>query len=292
MNLSTRSTIFRILFFFMLLEGQTISANKKENIHIFKLGGGLITEKDKDHGVARIKVIQQIAKETAAFLKSHPTHKLIIVNGAGSFAHPIVKKYKLHKQLTPKNIHGVVETHIGAAEIAQILVNEFNKAGVKALPIHPMSFAVCENKKITRMDTDAIQIMLDHGFVPVIHGDIVMDLYLGVCILSGDQIGPFLAHALKIPTMGHASCENGVYDCNGKTITVINQNNINVFKKNIGASEHADVTGGMFKKVEELLTFDAPETSYIFNGAKKGSITAFLEGKNLGTKIVNEHPKK
>jgi len=43
----------------------------------------------------------------------------------------------------------------------------------------------------------------------------------------------------------------------------------------------------MLKKVRELLEPVAPATSYIFNATKKGNILKFLEGKTLGTAIIN-----
>ena len=256
-------------------------------IHLMKIGGSAITVKSADHGVPRLDVIEQVTKEIASFLAEHPDDRCILVIGPGSFAHGLAKKHKLHRRFNKENAHGVIETHNGVVELQKIVVDSLNKAGVNALPVHTMHCAVCTNKRISAFNTDIIKIMLEHNFVPVLSGDMATDTTLGFCILSGDQITPFLAHAFHLTCIGLASCEEGVYDSNGVVIPEIRKDTFATFQSAIGQSENTDVTGGMLGKVRELLEPDAPAVSHIFNGTKKGNILKFLEGKALGTAIIN-----
>ena len=252
-----------------------------------KIGGSAITVKSAENGVPRLDIITQVTKEIAIFLSQHPDDHCILVIGPGSFAHGLAKKHKLHLGFNKENAHGVVETHNGVVALQKIVVASLNAQGVNALPVHTMHCAVCTNKRISFFNTDMIKIMLKHNFVPVLSGDMATDTELGFCILSGDQITPFLANTLHLSSVGLASCEDGVYDSNGVVIPEISNDTFATFQSAIGQSQGIDVTGGMLGKVRELLKPGAPATSYIFNATKKGNILAFLEGKALGTAIIN-----
>lgn len=137
------------------------------------------------------------------------------------------------------------------------------------------------------MYLDNIKLMLENGFVPVLHGDVVMDLELGACVLSGDQIVPYLAKELKIARLGLGSAEEGVLDKNGKPVPEITPETFENFKHYIRGSESTDVTGGMLGKVQELLELSKTSciTSHIFNAGKENNIYRFLDGESIGTKI-------
>jgi isopentenyl phosphate kinase len=137
------------------------------------------------------------------------------------------------------------------------------------------------------MYLDNIKLMLEKGFVPVLHGDVVMDLELGACVLSGDQIVPYLAKELKITRLGLVSAEDGVLDNDGKTVPEITPKTFERFKRYIRGSESTDVTGGMLGKVQELLELSKTSciTSYIFNAGKEDNIHRFLNGESIGTRI-------
>ncbi|MCK5632248.1 isopentenyl phosphate kinase family protein [bacterium] len=255
-------------------------------IHVLKLGGGAITVKEKQFGVARYDVISMICKEIADFLSNHPNHRIIIINGCGSFAHSIANNYELHLRLDQENIQGVVEYHNGAKKLNEILVSILNYNGVRALPIHPMSCTLCSRGRISYINTNIIRLLLKDGFVPVLHGDIVADEKVGMTILSSDQITARLGNKLNACNTGYVTIEQGVYDGNGSVIPEINEHNFNEIKQYIGGSSHTDVTGGMFAKVSELLSPHAPKISYIFHGATPGNLYKFLNNEHIGTKIV------
>lgn len=253
----------------------------EEGITILKIGGSVITDKSSDDGSAKLDEIERIAAEISRF-----SGRLIVVHGAGSFGHPQAKRYALTEKFDAK---GAIITHESVKILNRFVVNSLNKAGLNSVPVHPMGNTVCENGRIVRMFIEGIRIMLENGFVPVLHGDVVMDTVLGISILSGDQIVPFLAMQLGAERIGIGSAKDGVLDNEGKTIEVITSSNFRDIEKYIGASENTDVTGGMFGKVDELLKLCEMSsiTSYIFNASKNGNVLKFLNGENIGTAIKN-----
>ena len=137
------------------------------------------------------------------------------------------------------------------------------------------------------MYLDNIKLMLKNNLVPVLHGDVVMDLELGACVLSGDQIVPYLAKELGITRLGLGSAEDGVLDKDGKPLPEITPEKFENLKRYIGGSGSTDVTGGMLGKVQELLELSKTSciTSYIFNAGKADNINRFLNGESIGTRI-------
>ncbi len=250
-----------------------------KNITILKIGGSVITDKSANDGAAKMDEIKRIATEITGF-----EGKLIIVHGAGSFGHPQVKRFGL----TGKFDHmGSIITHMSVRKLNTIVVENLNSAGVNALPVHPMGCVISEDTRIKDMFLGPIKEMLDNGFVPVLHGDMVMDTMYGSSVLSGDQIVPYLAIKMKADRIGIGSAEEGVLDDKGKVITSISTGNFNKLKEYLGESANTDVTGGMLGKVLELLKLSeqSNSTSYIFNASNAGNIRDFLKGKNIGTAI-------
>ena len=120
--------------------------------------------------------------------------------------------------------------------------------------------------------------------VPVIHGDVVMDLSRGACIVSGDQLVRYLAVALKIDRVGLATDVPGVLD-GGHVVPVITTKKAPSLQ--IGNSMNTDVTGGMKGKMYELLELaSAGIGSDIFHVSRIGD---FLAGTDHGgTKIKGD----
>ena len=255
-------------------------SNDIANITILKIGGSIITDKDADAGSAKYDEIERIAGEIC-------THhgRLIVVHGAGSFGHPHAKKYALTEKFDAK---GAIITHESVKTLNRIVVDSLKDAGVDAIGVHPMASTVSENGRITQMFLDNIHLMLDNGFVPVLHGDVVMDTKKGTSVLSGDQIVPYLAVQLGGARIGIGSAKDGVLDDKDVTIPTITQLNFKDIEKHIGGSESTDVTGGMLGKVGELLKLceTSSITSYIFNAGKSGNVSRFLGGEDIGTAIT------
>lgn len=251
------------------------------SLTILKIGGSAITEKGSISR-AREAEIERICGEIASYRKDSDS-LLIIVHGAGSFGHPQAMKYKLSEGF---DAHGAYITHNSVKVLNSKVVEALNKAGAYALPIHPLSSCLLENGNIIDFQLGSIRVMLEKGIIPVLHGDVVMDRIKGTSILSGDRIITHLAIALNASQIGAGSDVDGVFDDKDNIIKKITLFNFVDLKKNIRGSSSTDVTGGMLGKVSELLELaNKGISSRIFNASRKGGVSRFLYGEDIGTLI-------
>jgi len=251
---------------------------------ILKIGGSVITEKSSISR-SRDAEIDRISHEIAAFRKDSDS-QLILVHGAGSFGHPQAMKYRLNDGF---DAQGAYLTHVSVKLLNSRVVESLNNAGVHALPVHPMSACLLENGKLIDFQLGQIKVMLEKGIVPVLHGDVVMDRIKGASVLSGDRIIPYLALSLKASKIGAGSDVDGVLDEKETVIRKITPFNFLDLKKSIKASGSTDVTGGMLGKVSELLGLAGKGVdSRIFNASRKGVVSKFLYGEDVGTLISDK----
>jgi len=251
---------------------------------ILKIGGSVITEKSS---ISRAKEaeIDRISNEIGSFKKDSDS-QIILVHGAGSFGHPQAMKYRLSQGF---DAQGAYLTHASVKILNSKFVENLNNAGVHALPVHPLSSCLLDNGKIVDFQLGQIKVMLEKGIIPVLHGDVVMDRTKGTSILSGDRIITNLAVALNASQIGAGSDVDGVLDNKDEVIKKITQYSFVDMKKNIKGSSSTDVTGGMLGKVSELLELASfGICSRIFNASRKGMVSRFLYGEDVGTLIADK----
>lgn len=251
---------------------------------ILKIGGSVITEKGSISR-AREAEIDRISHEIAAFRSDTDSH-LILVHGAGSFGHPQAMKYRLSEGF---DAEGAYLTHASVKVLNSKVVESLNNSGAHALPVHPLSSCLLENGKLVDFQLGQIKVMLERGIIPVFHGDVVMDRTKGASVLSGDRIIPYLALSLNASKIGAGSDVDGVLDENGNVIRKITPFGFMDMKKSIKGSGSPDVTGGMLGKVSELLELAGKGvSSRIFNASRKGMVSRFLYGEDIGTLIADK----
>lgn len=250
---------------------------------ILKIGGSVITEKGSV-STARKDEIERISQEIFSF-KADVDFNLILVHGAGSFGHPQAMKWLSGVF----DARGVYLTHSSVKALNSMVLESLTNAGVHALPVHPLSSCILEDGKIIDFQTGQIKLMLGKGIVPVLHGDVVMDRTRGAAVLSGDRIVPYLASVMNASNIGAGSDVEGVLDEKGVVIKKITPLGFVDMKKNIQGAASTDVTGGMLGKVSEFLELSKKGiSSRIFNASRKGMVSKFLYGEDVGTLIADK----
>ena len=253
------------------------------NLTILKIGGSVITEKGSV-SVAKKDDIERISQEIAAF-KKEVKLPIILVHGAGSFGHP----QAIEHMSKGFNAKGAYITHTSVKSLNSMVVDSLNKAGLNALPVHPLSSCLLGNGKIVEFQTAQIKLMLERDIVPVLHGDVVMDRILGAAVLSGDRIVPYLATVTAASGIGAGSNVDGVLDKKGEVMKKITPHSFVDMKKDIMGAKDPDVTGGMLGKVSELVELSKKGiSSRVFNAAKKNIVSKFLYGEDVGTLITDK----
>nr|QEV81829.1 Isopentenyl phosphate kinase [Prunella vulgaris] len=141
--------------------------------------------------------------------------RLIVVHGAGSFGHFQASKSGVHKGGLSKPLvkSGFVATRISVTTLNLEIVRALAKDGIPSIGMSPFScgWSTCE-RNIAAADTSTVVEALDAGFVPVLHGDAVLDSSLGCTILSGDVIIHHLAEHLRPVYVVFLTDVSGVYD--------------------------------------------------------------------------------
>ncbi len=247
---------------------------------IVKLGGSVLTDKS-GYRKMRPGNISVLAKAISAAWR-RGARDMVLVHGAGSFGHALVKKHGLESGVknTAQKL-GFADTHAACSELSLALVEALIENGAPAVSVPPAIVLSLKGGRISGFDTKIVDDYLRSGYLPVLYGDMVPDSELGGYPCSGDQIVAYLGKRATLCVL--ATDKDGVLDDAGKPVPLITKKNFGEISRHFAPTPN-DVTGGMRGKVEELLGLDV--VSYVVNAAHPERIEAILAGKDaVCTKI-------
>ncbi|XP_051122096.1 isopentenyl phosphate kinase isoform X2 [Andrographis paniculata] len=145
---------------------------------------------------------------------SSDSKNFIVVHGAGSFGHFQASKSGVHKGGLSRPLvkAGFVATRISVTSLNLEIVRALAK-GIPSIGMSPFScgWSTCE-RNLSEADISTVIKALDAGFVPVLHGDAVLDRSQGCTILSGDVIIRLLAEQMCPDYVVFLTDVFGVYD--------------------------------------------------------------------------------
>ena len=262
-----------------------------EKLILIKLGGSLITDKGKDR-TSRPETIDRLAGELK---KIHNIFKgkIIVAHGAGSFAHRPAVEYQVRDGIKgPLQFKGFPIVADRAIELNRIVIKTFLDQKLPAVSFSPESCILANNFKVEEVFCDPIEQALRIGYLPVLYGDVIFDKKIGACIYSTEMVlGALAGKIAKKFKVSFVYCTDtdGVYDSEGRTISVISHENIKEVERFISDSRKVDVTGGMIHKVKESLVMAKRgfETIIINGNIPNELVQAILKGKHHGTHIRN-----
>lgn len=231
--------------------------------YVLKIGGSVLTDKKTE------KTLSKDFEEVLECLEDHGDG--VLVHGAGSYGHPQAERHGLKEG----SYRGFLEVHRAINELNTEILEKLSSTGLKPVPIHTSSISYRDPE--TRLHLEKLQGILDEGFIPVLHGDIIPHKNKGFTIISGDEIVAKIEKKYSTGKAGFCTSEKGVLDEDGKVINEINS--ISDFS-DLGM-EAEDVTGGMKGKVKQIL--EEGIEARIFG---KKDLEAFLNGEEPGT-LVN-----
>lgn len=243
---------------------------------VLKIGGSILTDKTRD-AAARPEEIRRVAEEIA----SSP-EDLVLVHGAGSFGHIPARRYGLPESFSPE---GLLLTHKSVARLNDLVVEALGRAGASPMPVHPLSCTLLKDGRIEALAVEPLREMVRDGLLPVLHGDVAMDVSRKAGIVSGDQLVPYIARALGSDVVAVGTDVDGVL-LSGSPLAEMTRADLSSLAGVLGGSAGVDVTGGMKGKLLELLDLaDDGIGSVIFNASKEGNISRVLTGETLGTRV-------
>lgn len=257
-------------------------------LQFLKLGGSLITEKDRPSTVRR-DTLARLATEIKIAVSKNPSGQLVIGHGSGSFGH-----YAGNKHGTRNGVHtksqwdGFVEVYKEARRLNQYVLDALLSASLPVIGFPPSGSVMADHGLIQSWDIQAMESALSAGLIPVTNGDVIFDTGLGGTILSTEELFSYLANRLHPKRILLAGIEPGVWSdypaCN-QLLKEITPQTIQSMD-GISSSASVDVTGGMRKKVESMLQLCLHQPGLevlIFSGEISGITQSALEGESPGT---------
>jgi isopentenyl phosphate kinase len=257
-------------------------------LYILKIGGSVVTFKDKPGFSVQTELLEKIAKHIKKAL-NQKKFDLILIHGAGAAGHQLAKKHN-HAQgtLTSSSFMGALESRVANQKL-NLAINEiFNKSRLKTLSVHTASTIMYKNNKLNFFNKKIIKETLRQNCIPLLYGEMVFDKDLGMAICSGDVIASYLSKKLKAKKIFFASDIDGIFDKDphiNKDAKLIKKIKIDEIEKKsqISESHNIDTTGGLLGKIKNITKSHHSnlEKVEIFNGFKPINFEKALLGKKF-----------
>lgn len=266
--------------------------SKKQALIIIKLGGSVITLKDKSTPKIRTAVVKRLAKEIRQILDEEK-YQLIIIHGVGSFGHPLAKQHNLVDGMkSDEQKLGYCLMEESDLNLHYNIIRILTESKVPSISLSPHSFIKTSNKVFGGFDLQIIKGYLKLGLIPVLFGDGIYDDEQGCSILSGDITMAYLSERLKAHKVIFLSDVDGVFtadpkkDPKAQLIPEINDQNLNDVLKGLTANNPHDVSGEMKGKVLEIKKQLQGVSVNIISGLKKGALIEVVAGHSIGTRLL------
>ncbi|MEI6728893.1 MAG: isopentenyl phosphate kinase [bacterium] len=230
-----------------------------KDILIIKIGGSLLTYKDKSRTFRRQNTKLLCSQITSFYKANKQNFGLVIINGNGSFGHQTVKKYNIKNGFkTDFEKEGYIKLLQDTALVNRFLSDNLIDAGLPAMSLQT-SAVFCDSGSNMHDFLMPLELAVEQQIVPVLYGEMILNSESGGSILGSDQI-PFelLSWAkkshykiLKVINLGSYA---GVWDENKNIISKITPEVFSKVKNKIFYdSNNVDVSGGMGAKIESFL---------------------------------------
>jgi isopentenyl phosphate kinase len=239
---------------------------------ILKIGGSALT--DKKTGESFIsEVSERVSRELPK------DKKIAIVHGVGYTGHKLAKEYMLHKGLQD-NADKWAHLRTEVKNITKEIVGTMVKGGHNAIELSVTSSMRTSQGRLVYLDFEILKEFISRGFIPVLHGDGVLDDTYGLVVISGDKIATELALCLKADMIIYGTDVDGILDSNSNVIPEITGDNF----PNIDIKDNGDFSGGLKNKIVETMRLKGTEVK-IINLRKDGVLKKALQNEKVGTII-------
>ncbi|ODS42575.1 MAG: hypothetical protein MSIBF_04490 [Candidatus Altiarchaeales archaeon IMC4] len=226
---------------------------------LIKIGGSVITDKHSDSGSIDAENLQRIVNVIAR-LKTQD-RRLIIIHGAGSYAHPYMAKTEKKRGMYSCDVDNIRES---MSELSAIISGAFSNAGIENFTdTLPENF--CGKPEEWQGLVSRWVGKSEHS-VPLLHGNVVL-CKGNVLKISGDElvekIGSAWGKPLIVLVSKHPVCDkNPDFDGGAKVLSRItpgvfdslkNEANQNTRRLEDLKTPYPDATGSMLGKLEYLV---------------------------------------
>jgi isopentenyl phosphate kinase len=258
--------------------------------HVVKLGGSLITDKNRPL-TPRPLTIQRLAVEIAAARAARPGSLLLLSHGSGSYGHVVGQAYRTRDGVggsvasDPRGWRGFAETGHVAAQLNRLVMAALLRAGLPAVSFPPSALVRCRDGEIVTLNVAQIAQALAVGLVPVVFGDVAFDEAKGATIVSTEQVLAALTPSLRPLHLSLVGIADGVFESDplrhpgARSLPHLNIAEVQTLAAAFGGSHGIDVTGGMASKLKTMaaLVQDYPALNvHLLSGEIPGQLQRHL----------------
>ncbi len=221
---------------------------------VVKLGGSLITIKDKPYTINR-SALQRVASILGEYYRR--AGGLVVVHGGGSYGH-----YAVREASERRGLLGSIDVAAVQKVMIELSINVANALLGEGIPV-----TIYPGHALCRRNAECffwhIRGDLENGLVPMTYGDALFD-DKGSYIISGDDLSLWLASAFNSKKIIFVMDKEGILDEHGNVIPRIKS------LDDLGelTAHEFDVTGGLTRKIELILDYarEHPDTEIWVTG--------------------------
>jgi isopentenyl phosphate kinase len=108
---------------------------------------------------------------------------------SGSFGHFQAHQYDLRSGGGKDWLLGLSKTRESVTKLNHLVTSAHTNVGLPAVAVSLFPVTNCHNKELTNPGAlSHIHSLVDRGFIPVIHGDVVLDSQMKCTVYGGDSI--------------------------------------------------------------------------------------------------------
>ncbi len=261
-----------------------------------KLGGSLLTDKTRPEAL-RADLGRDLCRQIARVWQARPGLHLLLGIGSGSFGHVPAHRYGLMQGAGHEDAwYGAALTADSAARLVRQVVAWLLEMQVPAWSVQPGACWATANRRIAQGDAWIIAQAFQRGLLPVVHGDVMLDVGQEVAIASTEEVFRHLVPHLKPARILLAGEVPGVLRnpqlgaIRANVIPWLEQRDLAPLHSSLGHSRGTDVTGGMADKVKtcsEMARHSPATCVHIFDGRPAGALQRVLLDPEveIGTRI-------
>jgi isopentenyl phosphate kinase len=268
-----------------------------KDLIVLKLGGSLLTNKSTPYKL-REEILKAVAVEIKECIDLGLIKSIVLVHGVGSYGHPPVLKYNLHKGFRNKDqLISMSKTQQIVNEFRETIATTFLEEGIPINLMHASSMVVGSKMVIADHAFSPLKGFLSLGMVPLIGGDMMYDTSMGFSVCSGDQLAVVLSRVLQADKLLFATDVAGVFDIDPKLgahaqlLKEIDINEVEQLLTKTNETAKTDASGKMQGKLRSLISIkdrirEGLEV-VILSMNKKGTLKNYLKGQESElTKII------
>jgi len=247
---------------------------------LIKLGGSILTFKDRKYSF-RTHVAERLIKE----IKNSSVDRYVLVHGGGSFGHPGAQKYGLNTTEPPSPAEGISRVQLDMRRMNNHILEMMLDQGIWAVSMPGGLITIFDGGELYEIDHEMVRRYLSLGTVPLAFGDVTIDKKRGTTICSGDDImlglSDFADRAVFVSDI------DGIYK-GGELQEEFTEDMLPLETHDLpNEKKKIDVTGGMNKKVKNMLKISERSKTYLVNGEVKGRLRKILDEEEvLATEVI------